>query len=247
MKSALPIHSSISLKKLGTVLPLALGIFSLTMVRPVFAEEPLLRTITVSGQGEESVATSLTQVYLGVEAQGETAEEVQQEVARRSNAVVDLLRSRNVNKLQTTGISLSPMYDYTDNRQRLIGYMATNTVSFEIATERAGSILDDAVNAGATRIDGVNFIASDEAIAQARQVALREATEDALDQADAVLSSLGLTRQEVVIIQVNGATPPPPIYFESRAMRAADAVAAPTPVIGGEQEIQASVTLQIRY
>lgn len=230
------------------ILPIALSLLSLTAVEPALAEEQLLRTITVSGQGTESVQTSLTEVRLGVEAQGETAEEVQQEVARRSNAVVELLRSRNVSQLQTTGVNLNPLYDYSNNRQRIIGYAASNTVSFEIATDRAGTILDDAVNAGATRIDGIRFVASDEAIAQAQQVALREATEAALDQADAVLAALGLNRREVVNVQVNGANPPQPIFFDASVMQRAEAASsAPSPVIGGEQEVQAAVTLQISY
>ncbi|NJN87575.1 MAG: SIMPL domain-containing protein [Leptolyngbyaceae cyanobacterium SL_7_1] len=232
---------------LGAMVPLMLSLISLTTIAPAWAQEQLMRTITVSGQGNESIATSITQVRLGVEAQGRTAEEVQQEVARRSNAVVELVRSRNVSKLQTTGIYLSPTYDYSNNRQRIIGYTASNTISFEIATERAGTLLDDAVNAGASRIDGVSFIASDEARNQARQVALQEATQDALDQADAVLSAMGLDRQEVVSIQVNGAAPPMPIFQDMARMQSAAAEAAPTPVVGGEQEVSASVTLQIRY
>jgi uncharacterized protein len=50
-------------------------------------------------------------------------------------------------------------------------------------------------------------------------------------------------------VQVNGATPPTPIFANQnvQARMAADAASAPTPVVGGEQEVQASVTLQISY
>lgn len=246
MKSALSVRSWRPIR-LSTLLPLMLGVMSLVAIAPAWAQEELMRTITVSGQGNESIATSLTQVRLGVEAQGRTAEEVQAEVARRSNAVVELVRSRNVSKLQTTGVYLSPVYDYSNNRQRVVGYTATNTISFEIATAQAGTLLDDAVNAGASRIDGVSFVASDDAMNQARQVALREATEDALAQADAVLDSLGLDRREVVSIQVNGAAPPPPIFQDASRLQSAAAESAPTPIVGGEQEVSASVTLQISY
>jgi uncharacterized protein len=152
-----------------------------------------------------------------------------------------------VQKLQTTGINLNPIYNYANNTQRITGYSATNTVSFEISTERAGTLLDEAVGAGATRIDGVSFVASDEAIVAARQQALREATQDARLQADAVLASLNLSQQEIVGIQLNGSSPPPPIFVRETLAARADAAPAPTPVVGGDQEIQASVTLQIRY
>ncbi|QIZ69510.1 SIMPL domain-containing protein [Oxynema aestuarii] len=227
-----------------TALTLALGIVQMGALDPAIAQEQRLRILNVSGQGIVSIPTSLTQVSLGVEVQGKTAEEVQQEVARRSSAVVELLRSRNVEKLETTGIRLNPIYNYTNNRQIISGYSASNIVSFRIATERAGNLLDEAVRAGATRIDGISFVATDEAIAAARQQALRQATEDAQAQADTVLSTLNLTRREIVNIQINASmpTPQPLILRESAAVAQSS-----TPVVGGEQQVQANVSLEISY
>jgi uncharacterized protein len=210
------------------------------------AQEKQLRTLTVTGQGKESIKTTLTQVTLGVDAQAKTAAEVQQEVARRSSAVVALLRSRNVDRLQTTGINLNPNYSYTNNRQQLIGYTGSNTVSFRVATETAGTLLDDAVRAGASQINGISFVASDAAIAAAQKLALQKATLDAQSQAGAVLSALKFTPGEIVSIQVNNASPPPPmpVVMRQKSLVAADAT---TPVVGGEQDVDASVTLQISY
>ncbi|MBD2343986.1 SIMPL domain-containing protein [Anabaena subtropica] len=229
-------------------LPLALLVF-VTFVQPGLAQEKerLWRTLTVSGRGMESIPTTLSEVSLGVEIQGKTAQDVQQEAARRSSAVVALLKSRNVEKLQTTGIRLNPVYSYNNNIQRITGYAASNTVSFRINTDRAGILLDEAVKAGATQINGISFVATDEAIASARQQALREATQDAQQQANAVFSSLGLQAKEVVSIQVSGASAPPrPILYRAEAAKLNSADAS-TPVVGGEQEVEASVTLQISY
>ena len=225
----------------------AVGLLSLTLTStsPGVAQEKVLRTVTVTGRGVESISTTKAQVQLGVEVQGKTATSVQQEAAQRSSAVVELLRSRNVEKLETTGIRLNPIYSYENNVQRLTSYSASNTVSFRIPTEQAGMLLDDTVKAGATRIDGVSFTASEDAIAAAQKQALREATQDAQSQADAVLSSLNLTRKDIVSIQINNATPPTPMPVLERA--AFSIKAADTPVIGGEQEVEASVTLQISY
>ncbi|WP_068815991.1 SIMPL domain-containing protein [Phormidesmis priestleyi] len=228
-------------------LPIALGFMSLSLTSPALAQEKVLRTLTVTGRGIEEISTTITQVRLGVEAQGKTANEVQESVARRSNAVVTLLKSRNVEKLETTGINLNPIYSYDNNRQKLDGYSASNLVSFRVPTEKAGTLLDDAVKAGASRIDGVSFVATDDAIATAQKLALRKATQDAQGQADAVFSALNLTRREVVSIQVNGAAAPPPMLADVASFRVAAAQKAPTPVIGGEQRIEGSVTLQISY
>ena len=204
------------------------------------------RTLSVTGEGDRSIPTTLTEVRLGVSVEAETAEAAQQEAAQRSTAVVEWVRSQNVEKLETTGISLSPRYDYTDNRQVLRGYQATNTISFRAPTEQAGAIIDEAVNVGATRIDGVSFVAEDEAISTARQQALEAAVEDAQAQADTVLSSLGLSRQEIVNISIGSlsAPPPRPVVMEARSAVAND---ASTPIVGQEQTITAQVTLTIRY
>jgi hypothetical protein len=233
-------------QRLPTV-SLMVGLLTLTLTQPTLAQEKLLRTLTVTGRGVESIATTKTQVQLGVEVQGKTATEVQQEVARRSSSVVELLRSRNVEKLETTGIRLNPVYRSENNKApQITGYSGTNTVSFRTSTEQAGKLLDDAVQVGATRIEGVSFTASDEAIALAQKQALREATQDAQQQADAVLNTLNLTRKDIVSIQINGATPPSPMpVFTGRDVL--ESRLATSPIIGGEQEVQASVTLQISY
>lgn len=221
----------------------------ISFAQPSLAEEKqrMFRTLTVTGRGMESIPTTLSLVNLGVEVQGKTAQDVQQEAARRSSAVVALLKSRNVDKLETTGIRLNPVYSYNNNVQRITGYAATNTVSFRIPIEKAGTLLDEAVKVGATQINSVSFVASDSAIAQAQKQALRKATQEAQQQADAVFASLGFKSKEIVSIQVNNAnapTPPPIPYSRSAKLTAQD---ASTPVVGGEQEVDASVTLQISY
>lgn len=209
--------------------------------------EALLRTITVTGQGEEAIATSIAEVRLGVEVRGATAEQVQAEAAKRSNQVVDFLKSKNVQKLTTTGIYLQPEYDYNNSDRRLIGYTATNTVSFEVQTTEAGSIMDNAVKAGATRIDGISFRATDAALAEAENIALAEAAQDARNQAQVVLTALGLSQKDIVQIQVNGAAPPMPIFKAMDMTTLVAAASAPSPVEGGEQMVNTSVTLTISY
>ncbi|MDJ0636577.1 MAG: SIMPL domain-containing protein [Xenococcaceae cyanobacterium MO_188.B29] len=233
----------------GFCLSLAIGsFFSYALISPAMAQEEVLRTLSVTGQGIERIPATLAQVRLGVEIQGKTAAEVQQEVAKRTSAVVEFLRSRNVERLQTQGISLQPNYNYNDNQRRLVGYIGRNTVSFRLSTEEVGKLLDEAVQAGATRIDNISFTATETEIASAQKEALRKATVEAQQQADAVLQALNLSTKEIIGIQINGANMPQPKMIQrERLALAADADAATTPVIGGEQVVRGSVTLQIRY
>ncbi|HAA31538.1 MAG TPA: hypothetical protein DCE56_32325 [Cyanobacteria bacterium UBA8553] len=244
---------SLNTWKQWKTLCLVLGLISLTGCQSAPAQgemrnlAALPRTITVSGKGDVTIPTTMSQVRLGVEIQGKTAQEVQQEVAKRSQSVVQLLKARKVEKLKTTGISLNPNYSYKDGKQNITGYSGTNTVSFEIDTEKSGALLDEAIKTGATRIDGISFVASDDAIAQAQQQAIQKASEDAKKQADAALKALNLSSQEVIGIQINAANPPSPVNVSMPKVAQATAERADTPVVGGEQKVQQSVTLQIRY
>ncbi|MEC4892860.1 MAG: SIMPL domain-containing protein [Oscillatoria sp. PMC 1051.18] len=237
-----------------TAATLALSVFGLAACQSSFASSPrstletIPRTLSVSGTGKVSIATTKTQVRLGVEVQGKTAQEVQAEVAQRSQAVVELLKSREVEKLETTGIQLNPRYDYSNGKQEIIGYTASNIVSFRIETAKAGNLMDEAVQAGASRIDGISFVADEETLEQARQQAIQEASAIAKKQAEAVLDSLNLQEKETIGIQVNGAnTPPQPLNYKYAVPAAESLENAVTPVEGGEQQVEATVTLQIRY
>ncbi|MGC1527259.1 MAG: SIMPL domain-containing protein [Phormidesmis sp.] len=203
------------------------------------------RVLSVTGLGTQMIPTTLSQVSLGVVVQASTAEAAQQQAAQRQTAVIDQLRSQAVENLETTGISLNPRYDYSDNQQRLIGYEATNTISFRVPTGQAGTVIDGAISAGATQINGVSFIAEPAALNAARQQALEAAIADAQQQADTVLKALGLTRQEIIRIAIGSVSAPPPVPVQAEARLAADS--ATTPVVGQSQTVDAQVTLEIRY
>ena len=232
-------------KKFCLAFLLSLILINTGLVMPSYANERELRTITVTGEGIENIATSQAIVRLGVEVQGKEAGKVQREVASRSDAVVKFLRSRPVEKLETTGISLQPNYDFSNNQRRLIGYIGANLISFQVDIAQAGSLIDEAVKVGATRIDGVSFTAGESAIAAAQRTALIKATEQAREQATIVLQALGLLPKETVSIQVGNTGNPVPIARSEAVFRSAEA--ASSPVIGGEQTLRAAVTLEISY
>ena len=81
----------------------------------------------------------------------------------------------------------------------------------------------------------------------AQRQALRSATLDAQAQADAVLDTLGLTRQDIIGIQVNNASAPFPPAVTVPEFRTTTALVGSMPVLGGDQDVRANVTLQIRY
>lgn len=227
---------------------ISIGYISLAPISPLLAQEKIVKTITVTGNGIERISATVAHVQLGVEIEGKNANQIQQEVAKRTTSLVELLKSNNVQKLQTTGIQLRPNYNYNNNQRELIGYVATNLISFRFPIDRVGDLLDKSVKIGVTRIDNVSLTAEETAITQAQKQALAKATLDAQQQAEAVLNTLNLKAQEIITININSANVPNPIIREVMADKIAASMPSPsTPVVAGEQEVSASVTLQIRY
>ncbi len=229
---------------------LVTGWIVLAGIAPAIAQERKpARTLTASGRGIVSIPTTLSLVRLAIEVQAKTPTNAQQEAAKRSSRVVEYLKTQQVEKLQTTGINLNPTYIYPPKgTPQITGYTATNSISFRVTTDRAGAILDAAVKSGATRIDSVSFVAADRAIANAQIQALKQATQDAQRQADAVLETLNLKRKEVIGIQINSNSTPMPLPMVSQGTftKMADAQST-TPIVGGEQQVEAAVTLDIGY
>lgn len=214
---------------------------------PAIAQDPTTPTrLTVTGQGQIAIPATIAQVSLGVEIRARTAEDAQTQAAEASSAIVSYLKSQNVDQLQTQGIQLSPIYINEDGRSQITEYMASNTVSFRIEAETVGGILDEAVRRGATQISGLSFVGSDTAIAAARNAALRAATLDARTQADVVLDTLGLSAQSIGQIYIGYSTPMPTASVRNEAAVYGDFMAR-SAVEGGEQTVQASVTLEVLY
>jgi uncharacterized protein YggE len=210
------------------------------------ATDPSTRTLTVTGVGIKKIATTITQIEISVEIQDKSATKTQQEMARRTNSVLDFLRSRKVEQLQSKGIRLEPNYQYNNNKREMVGYIGTNAVSFRTTPEQLGTILDGAVNAGATSINGLSMTASEEVIISAQKKALELATIDAQQKAEVIFKILNLKPKEVSNIQINSSAQ---IYNGGapRYAMSADKVSSNTTIIGAQQDREATVTLQISY
>ncbi|MBD2178005.1 SIMPL domain-containing protein [Pseudanabaena sp. FACHB-1998] len=236
------------------VLSLAFCVPSITAIAPAAKsqENPSIqsakneRVLTISGRGERFVKTTKARIQLGVNVEGKTAIAVQAEVARQANSIVSRLQQLGVEKLQTNSVQLNPKYVYENNRQRQDGFTGQTTVSFVVAIEQAGSVLDAAVNSGANQIEQISFIATDAALNEAKQLALQDAIKDAQTQSATVLTALGFTPKSIKTISVNDsaiAYPVPLPRQDAFVAKAANSV----PILGGEQKVEALVTLQITY
>src|SRR5258708_2266013 len=218
------------------LLPAVLALLSVTAQ----AQTPPRRAVVVAaGQGTVSVQPDEAKVQFSVVTQAPTASDAASQNATQVTAVLAALRSvlgPSAN-LKTLSYSLNPNYS-NGNQPILIGYTATNTVQVTLSDlSLIGKVIDTGIQAGANRVQGLQFDLKDDQPTRAQ--ALKLATVQAKAHADAMASGLGLKTGAAISIQEGFATSVPPVRL------GAAAPTATTPVETGTVEVTATVTLEV--
>jgi uncharacterized protein YggE len=212
------------------------------------AVEPNLpegNAISVTGTGRVLIRPDTADVRLGVLVQKPTATEARDAAATAMTSVVAVIKQAGIadEDIQTAMLSLQPVYDYNKNANPppLVGFQVTNTVNVVVRDlSKVGDLIDEAIAAGATTVDGVTFRVDDPSGAEAQ--ARKAAVDDAKAKAEALASAAGVRITGVTgISDVGGPMPYPAVY--ERAAVAADG--ASTPVQPGQLEI--AVSVQVVY
>lgn len=219
-------------------------LLSLSLMGTVLARKDCVQTdiITTTGVGRRSVKTTIAVLRMGVEENGETARMVQDNLARNAARLVRFLRKQKVQRLQTRGVSLFATFDYRRSPPRPTGFRGSNVVSFEIPISRAGVVLDGAVRNGAKRINRISFRAPSPVIQRARKSALVDAVRTSRSEAHAVASATGTTLGRAINIRITDSFSPRPIMARTNVLTRRSG-AQRSPVIGGDQTVDARVTI----
>ena len=200
--------------------------------------------ISVPGRGAVRVEPDVAEVQLGVVTIRPTAGEARAAAATTMEAVLAGLRSGGVSgpDLRTSLLSLDAVRDYSDGSQRITGYQLTNRVEATVRTiETAGLLVDGALAAGATSLDGLTFRLDDptEALSEARRLAVA----DARRRAETLAEEAGVTLGAVVgIVEGGGFAPGPPRPLA--LYRVSETAAATTPIEAGTNELAVEVTVE---
>ncbi len=211
---------------------------------------PKTNIVSVTGAGRRTYNTSIAVFSLGVSAEAKTAIATQKILANKSTSLFAFLRAQKVQKLETTGVNLYERRNYSSGGSKIIGYGGSNTVTFEIAVDNAGVILDGAVRNGASNINGVSFKATPEVTAAAREEALRDAAKNAKREATTIVTALGRNLGNPVEAKITDSFVPQgtPSSFARREFAAVPAAPAskarPTSKItSGERSVTAYVSI----
>ncbi len=203
-------------------------------------------SIRATGEATVTAKPDRAEINVSVVTEAKDAQTAASQNATKLDAVLRALKGAAgaAAEIKTVSYSLDPNYRYPKpgGAPELAGYTARNSV--EVTTpdlDSAGKIIDAAIRAGANSVERLQFTLKEDQVPRAQ--ALREATAKARAAADAMASALGVKIARVLLVEEQGAAPPPrPMFMSARAATSAE---PSTPVAPGTIEVHASVTLTV--
>lgn len=202
-------------------------------------------TIVVSGTGRVVVEPDIAEIRLGVSVSRDSVADARSEAARTMSSILEAVAAAGVapRDVRTAQLSVQPRYDYRDGRApALVGYDLANVVEVtvrDLATVAA--VIDDALRAGATSLDGLSFRVDDPTVPE--RAARIAAVAEARAHADVLAEAAGVAIAGVADIVEGG---PPPAFPRAKAERMMLAADASTPVSAGTTDITVTVTVTYR-
>ncbi len=175
--------------------------------------DDLQETVTVSATNVIEVPPELAEVTLSIRVAGATAEAVGDELAARTNRVVDAMKDAGFteNQLSVGNVSIRQRRDRDGN---VIGFVGRTAVSVETEDlDALGSIIDIGLGAGATGVRGVKFDVKDNS--DAIKEALRRAMNFATEKARVLAETAGRQLGRALVIREGGTSEPRPQVFDA--------------------------------
>ena len=206
----------------------------------------LQHTVRASASATAKAKPDRAEVSVSVLTQAATSEQASQQNAAISARVLSELKRviDSSGEVKTTGFVASPQLQYPKNggTPKITGYQTLNRVTATVdEISLASKLIDAAINAGATAVDGVTFSVKDnQAI---RERALAEASRKAYASAEAIAKALHLTVVGVLDAET-GATEVPPRPMMRMAVAQSVEVSS-TVIEPSDVEVTAAVTVTL--
>lgn len=202
-------------------------------------------TIAVSGTARVAASPDRAEMMIAVETRADTAKKAQQQNADLSTKVIDAIKRAGVpqNSIETASFNLYPLYDYnTEGSQpRITGYTASHSLSVKTDdAEKASEVIDAAVNAGANRVDTIQFTLTDQRRDKVYRGVLGDATLDAQAKAKAIAETLQVKIRGVRSVTTDYAFTPIYMAAPEVAMKSADSSFVPA-------NVDVSATVNVVY
>lgn len=163
-------------------------------------------TISVGAAGEVTAEPDRAILYVGVEATADDPETARERVAENVSTLKEALAEIGIDDDQVT----TQHYTIREDRESRRGdteatkYRAIHSFEIDIDNvDEVGTVIETAVNSGATNVGRVQFTLSDKSRSELREQALANAMSNARDDAEILAENANLTIVDVVSVSTN--------------------------------------------
>ena len=203
--------------------------------------------LSVAGSATIKVKPDKVILILGVETTNQTAEAALDTNSAAMNKVLNALLSVGVkqNETSTSAFSISPNYNYSQGRNIITGFTATNSIQIESShINDTAKWIDTAIAAGANNVNNVAFTLSDKKLEETKNLLIKEAISNARTKADIAASTLGLKVVGVKSTILNEfETSPPRPLLAAQPYAPTGAANTTTPIISGQEQVSTNVSI----
>jgi len=194
-----------------------------------------LTKITLTETATMSVAPNTAMVCVGIVTDGKTCKDASQNNSKKSDQILKLVKKflQENDTIQTQDYSVS--LQYTEYK-KIRGCQVSNSLIISTKNvKNVGSIIDNAITAGANQINFLSFILSD--CSQYESEVYLLATKNAVKKVNQVASAIGGSISYISSIQENQ-MPSTQVYYSARE------ASTPTSIEVGLLQISGSVTIE---
>ncbi|HVW71886.1 MAG TPA: SIMPL domain-containing protein [Candidatus Paceibacterota bacterium] len=252
-------HGLVRVAVVGVLAILALFLFVETiggMLAWGHPDSPAANTITVTGQGQASVAPDIATITYTVTETGATVSEAQDTATTKSNAALSAVTGLGIDEkdIRTESYNVNPQYEETPcggvnacpkylppANQRIVGYEVSETIAVKVRDlDKTGDVLQALGGLGVQNIYGPDLGLDNPNAGQ--DAARADAINNAKQEAATLAKQLGVSLVRIVSFNDNqGGVAYPMMYKAADSMSAQGAGAPSVPT--GENQYNDSVTI----
>ncbi len=207
------------------------------------------QTVDVSGSYELKVKPDNAVVSISVKTTELTAKKSQEKNAEIMEKIRNAFIAEGLSEddMKTLNFNIYEEYDYsyggyTLNERKFLGYTVDHTLEVTIDDiDDVGKYLDIAVKNGANQINSIRFEITEEHRNNLKKEALKKATEDAKDKAEAIAAGLDKKVGKVTKISDQSFDFIPYYFREGAAIDAAEVAKVSTEISPGDVQVNARV------
>lgn len=205
-------------------------------------------TLSANGAGAETAAPDIAIITLGVLSRARTARAALDANNTDMDKVVQAVRAEAIadKDIATTGFSISPVYSQPPRpdpgqqqaEPKIVAYQVSNQVRIVVRDlENTGTVLDQAVTAGANQAGSIDFEIEDRQALSDKAIAA--AIADATRKAELMADAAGVRLVRVLNVNANEGGGAGPLFRREAMVASAPAV----PVMGGELSVSANASI----